>query len=71
MRYFKYLEQQANGITLKSVVISEEEILQRYFVGWAERLVHMGRAYLATKEHCIEDFVEVHCARQTEKQPIA
>ena len=55
MRKFKYTE--TNGLTLEEYIVTEQEILDKYFKTWAEAMWQENPdPYFITVDSCIEDW---------------
>lgn len=63
MRKFKYTE--TNGLTLEEHIVSEQEVLDKYFKTWADSMwaVHPD-PYFITEENCIEDWCQTKWAEE-------
>ena len=46
---------------------SEEQIIKSYFVYWASKVIECGRGDEVTRERCIDDWIVVHWACETDQ----
>lgn len=66
MRYYTFNEQHVVDGFHSRVTASEEAILNHYFSYWAGAMANVGKEELITQENCIEDFVTVNWAWETD-----
>lgn len=46
---------------------SEDQIIESYFEYWSGRMEEVGKEDMISKERCIEDWVVVHWAVETDR----
>lgn len=65
MRTFRFnqqLECPINGVLNVVIERTDVEILEEYFMYWAQRMIDCGRADAINEENCIQDWIVVHWA---------
>lgn len=46
---------------------SEDQIIKSYFDYWSDKMKEIGKEHMISKEKCIEDWIVVHWAVETDK----
>lgn len=46
---------------------SEDQIINSYFDQWSNKMKELGREHMISKERCIEDWIVVNWAVETDK----
>lgn len=46
---------------------SEDQIINSYFDQWSNKMKELGREHMISKERCIEDWIAVNWAVETDK----
>jgi hypothetical protein len=61
MRRWTYLEPGENNEPVK-VTRTDAQILDEYYLWWADRMFKIGKGPMVTEANCIDDYVVVHWA---------
>ena len=65
MKTFKYETPNPDG-SVETTVLTEDELIERYWDYWCEQMRKVGKEDLISRENCIEDFIVVHWAWRIE-----
>lgn len=63
-REWHYVEPGDDTGDVVHVIMSEGEILRRYWPYWSQKLRDLGREHLMTPRNCVDDFVVVNFAEE-------
>jgi hypothetical protein len=67
MKYYKYVQPGEDGVTPEWFILSEEQILDNYWLYYKLQMAKVEKEDLISKENCIENWVIIHWAWEVDK----
>lgn len=66
MKYYAYNEYDEDEGIKPPIVVSEQQILNEYWLYWKNQMKALGRENLISKKNCIDDWIMVNWAWEVE-----